>query len=289
MNNDIDRESRRLRGYDLSDTGQWRLIIYLSKTGMSAWLKSTEDPTIPVGLLFTSSWNPDSEGLLGRIQNAVYDHPRVLDDFSADIIVETQRALWVPKELAGEHPEEECEKWFAQVWPGMETEFMTDECGDKLCLHMLVKGLKDFLARTFPGTRIRSHQTLLVKHLSGRAADDIRFYIDIREREADMVLFSGKNLLHCSTHGWEEETDIIWHVFNTLEVYGIDPAKAQVCLSGLRRERESIGRRMREYLSYVMLTMVPKIDTTSPLPLAALFCAARNNFLDNHENENNQR
>ena len=38
MNMDIEQDNRRQRGFDLSDTGQWRLIIYLGKTGISAWL-----------------------------------------------------------------------------------------------------------------------------------------------------------------------------------------------------------------------------------------------------------
>lgn len=283
MNMDIEQDNRRQRGFDLSDTGQWRLIIYLGKTGISAWLKSTEDPTIPVGRLFASRWERQPEGLLSRIENAVYDHPRVLDDFSADIIVETEKCLWVPKALTEDNPEEKCEEWFGQVWPGMETEFITDDCDEKLCLYALVPGLHDFLGRTFPGTRISSHQSVLVRNLAGRAADDVRLYIDIREGEADLIAFSGKNLLHCSTHRWEAETDIIWHAFNLLEVYGVDPAKAQVCLSGDRTLRENIARDMREYLSFVMLTMVPRVESDTPLPLAATFCAARNNFIDHTE------
>lgn len=290
MNAFTDSESRFGALPTISDTGQWRLIIYIGKGGISAWIKSTEDPTTPVGQLFASVWQPSDDGLLTRIENAVYDHPRVLDDFSADIIIETEKCIWVPQALAEENPEINCERWFAQVWPGMEEEFFADECGDKLCLHMLTPGLRFFLGRTFPGTRISSHQTLLVRNLAGRAADDTRMYVDIRQREADILIFSGKNLLCCMTREWHSETDILWHVFNLLETYGIDPSKAQVCLSGMREIRERLAREARRYLGFVMLTMVPKVDCATPLPLAATFCCARNNFNARIEtNENNKR
>ncbi len=283
MNAITDSENRMNPLPDISDTGQWRLIIYISKAGISAWIKSTEDPTVPVGQLFASKWQISDDGLLQRIENAVYDHPRVLDDFSADIIIETEKCLWVPSVLAEDNPEEDCEQWFSQVWPGMEKEFLTDEAGDKLCLHMLTPGLRAFLARTFPGTRIMSHQTQLVRNLAGRAADETRMYVDIRQHEADLLIFSGKHLLCCVTREWHSESDIIWHLFNLLETYSIDPAKAQVCLSGLRGVRDTLAREARRYLSFVMLTMVPKVDCNTPLPLAATFCCARNNFIARKE------
>lgn len=280
MNSITDFDGRRTGIPDITDTGQWRLIIYLGKGGISVWIKSTEDPTARVGCLFTSVWQPGEDNLLRRIENSVYDHPRVLDDFSADIIVETEKCLWVPRALTGDNPESLCEEWFTQVWPGMESEFLTDECGDKLCLHLLTPGLKDFLARTFPGTRIASHQTILVRNLAGRAADDTRMYVDIRDHEADLLIFSGKNLLCCVTREWHAPADIVWHIFNLLDIHGINPRKAQVCLSGKRDIREFIAKETRKYLGFVMLTMVPRVESDTQLPLGAVFCAARNNFTE---------
>ncbi|MBD5203846.1 MAG: DUF3822 family protein [Bacteroidales bacterium] len=284
MNGITDSGPRHITGApDLSDTGQWRLIIYLAKRGMSAWIKSTEDPTARVGHLFTSAWEHSEETLLRNIENTVYDHPRILDDYSADIIIETEKCLWVPAALTGENPEAKCEEWFTQVWAGTENQFLTDECGDKLCLHLLADGLKDFLSRTFAGTRISSHQTQLVRNLAGRAADDTRTYVDIRDHEADFVIFSGKNLLVCVTKEWYSESDIVWHLFNLLEIHGIDPRKAQVCLSGKRTVREQIARETRPYLGFLMLTMVPRVECDTPLPLGVVFCAARNNNIKSKE------
>lgn len=270
-----------LRTINISDTGQWRLIAYIGGKGIGAWLKSTEDPTLPVAELFAAQWEADPDGLLANIENAVYDHPRILDDFSADIILETGKALWVPRPELIEpdcEPEEMCDRWFGALWPEHETDYITDEYDDMLCLHMLAPGLKSFIARTFPGARVQCHQTVLVRNLAGRAADDPRMYLDIRDGVVDILLFSGRNLLSSSTHSWESETDIMWHAFNLLEVYGVNPRKAQICLSGDRRVRESLARSMRQYLGFVMLTMVPRVESATPMPLAAIFCAARNNF-----------
>ncbi len=100
-----------------------------------------------------------------------------------------------------------------------------------------------------------------------RGADESRVFIDIREGEADFIAFYGRSLLAGVTHRWHDPADIQYHLFNIMQVYGLDPASVQVSLSGLRDIKTGLMRELRRDISYVMLTMVPSPGAKAELPL----------------------
>ena len=83
-------DSTTYQAVRVGDVADWRLICVISSRRMCAYLKHT-DPTRDLEVLFDESWRDDSSSLLSRIENLVYDHPQVLDDFSADIIIDSGR------------------------------------------------------------------------------------------------------------------------------------------------------------------------------------------------------
>ena len=91
-----------LTSADFADTGQWRLILKIFPSGMSAHLENTIHTDLEPQLLFSTQWEVDGANLLRNIENAVYDHPRVLDDFSARIIIYERKVLFMPTELIEE-------------------------------------------------------------------------------------------------------------------------------------------------------------------------------------------
>lgn len=174
----------------IGDISDWRLIVYIRKDGMSAYLKNVENPTDPVSPVFHAYWEPKEEGILGDIENAVYDNSQILDDFSTDIIIETPRLLWVPERVLEEEGMEE--KIFTSVYPVEAEDVHNDMLEGMRCLYTLTPGLISFLRRTFPGARIMSHLTPEVKKFRERISDSPRLYIDIRGDEADFICFDGK-------------------------------------------------------------------------------------------------
>ncbi|MDE6637022.1 MAG: hypothetical protein K2K32_02155, partial [Muribaculaceae bacterium] len=84
---------------DILDTGQWHLAVDISKEGFGAWLLPESSLGLNPRVIISQAWNPSEEGLLARIEDAVYDNPTVLDDYSADIIIESDRQLWLPANL----------------------------------------------------------------------------------------------------------------------------------------------------------------------------------------------
>lgn len=95
-----------------------------------------------------------------------------------------------------------------------------------------------------------------------------RVYIHIREQEADFLLFDGTRFLLGATHQWHAQDDIKYHLFNIMDVYGLDPRNVQVSLSGLRDLKSSLMKDLRKDVTYVMLTMLPSVARRD-IPLSA--------------------
>jgi len=250
----------------IDDTADWRLIVYISRTGMSAYLKNEEDPTEPVITLFSRSWDADDDALLQRIETAVYENPQLLDDFSTDIVIVTEKTLWAPRKLMDESEGEE--EIFNKVYKASYEDIFIDELDDKICMYTLVDGLQPFLRRTLPGARTRCQQTLEVSRYVDRFADMPRLYVDIRDGEADYIAFDGKRLLIAATHLWKDKMEIAYQVFNIMDIYGLDREECQVSLSGKREIKGEMMLFLREHIKYVMLTMMPGAVAKSDLPFA---------------------
>ena len=50
----------------------------------------------------------------------------------------------------------------------------------------------------------------------------------------DFVVLDDRRMLLASTQRWHDRMDIAYHVFNMMDVYGLNPANTQVSLSGER-------------------------------------------------------
>lgn len=240
----------------------------ISAGGMEAYLRNLEDPTAEVVTLVHEKWE-SSDNLLATIENAVYDNSRLLDDYSVDIAIVTERTLWVPASVIEEW-DDMGDGYFNSVYDTDAEDIMKDYAGDKVCLYTLARGLKSFLGRTFPGARIRNQQTILVERFGERSADLPRIYIDIRRDAADFVAFdSDSNLLMAVTHEWRTLEDIQYHLYNLMDVYGLDKRHVHISLSGPRDEKRDLTAQLRKEVAYVMMTMVPGIASRSEMSLPA--------------------
>ena len=263
-------ESNTYQAVRINDVAEWRLLCCISETGISAYLKNS-NPTEEIKVLFEEKWQADPDSLLEKIENAVYDHPQVLDDFTADIVIVAPKSIWVPTELV-EDDEENAAYLYNQVYDAEDYDVMTEAMGDATNLYSLVPGLNAFLQRTFPGARIHSHIAVMAARFRERNSDMPRIYAEIRSNKVDILAFDRRNLLMAATHTWHEVSDIQYHLFNIMNVYGLDPKEVQVSLSGLRDEKNTLMRELRKSVNYVMLTMLPSVGgkTGMPTPLALL-------------------
>lgn len=258
---------------DLADTGLWKLIVYISEHGIQAWLKSLADnKRVPVEI-FNKQWNVDADtNILRNIENAVYDNPRVLDDFSADIIIETSKVLWMPDTSAVRDNES---SYFAEVFPALSDDILIEELPGMLCVYALCQGLPSFLNRTFPGARIHCHQSLLFSKYTERPAERPQIFIDITDNCVTYIGISNKNLLFASTTDAASDNNIIYNLFNAIEAFDMQPRHTHVYISGNKERRIKIAPELRKIVEFVMPTMMPRIYNSVDMPTAALLCANR--------------
>ncbi len=268
---------------DIADTGKWHLLLYISPVSLQAWLRPKTDIHQPGVELFRCEWEENMEGILHEIENAVYDHQVVLDDFSTDIIIETAKCVWVPRDLG--EIDGGYEEAFAISYPDDSEEMEIDELQKETCLYFLTPGLKSFLRRTFPGTRIRCHQVLLAAHqLSGNKIDDAEIFCDIRNKEADIVLSRSGELISCLTRSWNEPTDIAWYLFNLMNLHSMNPATAKIRISGNESAQRDLEAFIKPYVESIVKYEKGEIPGIENIPLAARFC-----YLKQKKDENNQR
>lgn len=267
------KDATRYSAVRIDDTAEWRLTVSIRHDGMSAYLRNEGDPMQSVVTLFEERWAEDDEGLLKRIEAAVYDHPQLLDDFSTDIVITTGRALWAPDSAVDEQESEV--EIYNKVYAAEEEDIFVDEIDDMRCLYTLVPGLKAFIQRTLPGARTWCQQSVEIRRFRERGDEMPRVYIDIRDGEADFMAFSGRTLLLAATHPWRDPMDIVYHLFNILDVCGLDPQNCQVSLSGKREVKSPLLAKLREHVQFVMLTMMPSMVGKTEMPLAAALLVSR--------------
>lgn len=252
----------------IGDPSDWRLVMVISERGMEAYLRNVVDPMAEVAVMFRESWESKGQELLDRVESAVYDHPQLLDDFSADIAIVTPRVIWVPSQVA-DSADDPGASLYNVIYTAEDEDIMRDYQADKVCLYSLTRGLQAFLQRTLPGARVRCHQSVLVERFTERGGDVPQVYIDIRKGEADFVVVRDKSLLLSVTHEWGSHDDIRYHLFNILDVYGLDPKEVHVSLSGSRSDRDGLTASLRGEVAFVMRTMVPGIAAKADMSLPA--------------------
>lgn len=268
------RGANTYRAVRVGDVSDWRLTVYISAVGMSAYLRNMEDKTAPVETLFEETWRDDDTMLLQQIENAVYDHPQVLDDFTADIVICTPKLLWFPASVT-ETEDATPEELFAEVYPVEAEDVLIDQSEGILGAYTLCSGLPAFLYRTFPGARVSHVQSLIRQRFAGRNADAVRIYVDIREGEADFIIFNGTKFVQGCVHSYRQASDLVYHILNLSEVYGLNPETLQVHLSGKREVRDELIPLLRRHIEYVMHSMVPSFVNDAEMPLGAAIAASR--------------
>lgn len=233
---------------DFLDTGQWHLAVDISKHGFGAWLLPDESLGMPTRIIVHSVWAPSDEGLLTRIEDAVYDNPMVLDDYSADIIIECDRQLWLPSSLFPS--DEDCADAFVSVYGGDILDVMVNDLGEEKCAFMLTPGLKSFMQRSFPGARIWSQQALL-KETARQPHESFKCLLDVRQNSFDFILLCRSELLSASTHLWKTEADIGYIMLNILQTYDAPTPETEIVFSGIREVRQSLGKTLQPYFKSI--------------------------------------
>lgn len=250
----MNSEEATIRG--VRDVGEWRLVVWLARTGIRVWLAPVAREG-GVRRLLSIDWPRADEELLSRIESAVYDHPEVLDDFSADIIVEENHGLWLPVSDSDEFEDADA---FASVYGHDADETLRDEpAGENapVRVYYLANGLRGFLNRTFPGARILSQQTLFYRMLESRKSFGPRAVLVPRQGWCDILAFNGGEFLSGSSQQWSDPMDIVYHLANLCDAYGLDREETEVQVFPLPDD-SSIAELLRRFFGFVRIPALPR-------------------------------
>lgn len=215
---------------DFADTGQWRLIIDVSAEGMGAVLRHVSDLTRPAVRVFSERWEfSKGKELLKRIENAVYEHPGILDDYATEIVVDTDKITFVPSDIVGtdEFPEESI---YSTMFPGEEV--ITENLGEATVLCSLVNGFDGFMARTIPGARIRSHLGVMASFVKDTVSRDENFSVRVIFGDGKGYFFAfGEGRLICaSEHALQSAEECLGIIADMDKVWGSDSAKKDISI-----------------------------------------------------------
>ncbi len=249
-----------------SDIGTWHLMIYISETGMSAFLKNHEEQTQPPVNLFETSWKFSEESLKHNIETAVYDNPRLLDDYATEIIIQSRKTLQVPTSIIDEN-EGADETLFCNIFSVEPDDIFSDLNGEETTIYSLAPGLPAFLRRTLPGAKVKSHLSCLINYLRNRTSDKIRIYCDVRKDEVDLIAFNGTNLISAATQEWSTPDDISYRILLLIQAYDLTAENVEIYLSGQKDGKIESAGRLRDLSLSVSLTAMPSAHNVN-LPTA---------------------
>lgn len=200
---------------------------------MRALLRHVSDAERPLIQLFDEQWDPAGCGsLLAKIENAVYSHPSLLDDYATDVVIETSRVTWVPDSLLSSGRLNE-ETVYQAVYPGASSDVLTDRVGEATALYEFIPDFGSFMARTLPGARLRPHIAVLVEKFlaAPRDPDTLCIYADMRAGEIDLVAVKNESLVSASVQPWQSAEDAAYRIFHLINAYSSGGADCRVSVN----------------------------------------------------------
>ena len=208
-----------LTAADFADTGQWRLILKIRPDGLEACLENTLHKEIEPQPLCKVEWASDYGSVCKKIEETVYNNPRLLDDFATRVILYEARTLFIPKDIAEATAGSE-EELYKKIYDAEAPDIMSDTNEEITAVWSAPPGVKSFLLRTFPGARITCNLMDNLRELKKKINEDplerdkglgenrITLMEDIREKDVDLILMQGTQLLSAATHNYQTDEDI---------------------------------------------------------------------------------
>lgn len=222
------------------DAGQWKLTIEISAHGMTAVMSDSNPNSKESKLLFQKNWECEDSEILKNIETTVYDNPQILDDFSTEIIISTDKILWVPTEKL--ENEDDAVKFFNCVYESEEVDIMEDSGETETCLYTMVPGLVSFIRRTLPGSRINSHLTLLKNYVEEEISGSSVIFVNLQADTLDIIVFKEKKLCCASVHQWQEAADVEYIIFLAAEAFSLDKKVCNIRIAGKKEPIPEIIR-----------------------------------------------
>lgn len=277
-----DNQTPKYSAAELADTGRWHLVVRIGDKGAEAWLNYIADNSRP-NRLFAIDFD-DSETHIEQLERAVYDNPRVLDDFSTDVIIDTDRVLWVPKST--DDPER-VRLMADTLWPDLADDVLTDRTGTEVCHFVLTPGLATCMQRTFPGARVVCGLSVLRRFVATRQhKEGINLYVDFSDKTMIHILATQSDTLLFAATKVSEHYDVpalTQLIANTLKACGCERSDVRATINSDASDTtrhtiaSRLGAALEPYVAECSYTDTAARLGTDGIPLALALSATRRN------------
>lgn len=250
----------------------WRLALEIDSDGLHAQTWSTVDEG-SMSLL----WLPlnTSSGLKKALEEAVYAAPVLLSDFAGvDVVVRTTAYTLLPHPTDSTGTEADSALTSLLADPEAIAEVTaiavhddsvhTDTAGNTDVLWAMDRETDQFLARTFRNPRICCHITPLIRYFGTRTllGNSAKTHVNIHGRDAarqlDIVIYDHTGALAlATTKQAPTDNDVLYHIFASMKIAGLDPHADEIVISGDTAERLRLMPVLRKYAAYVMPAIFP--------------------------------
>ena len=191
-----------------------------------------------------------------ELENAVYDTPRLLEEYSrATIALHSQHFAVMPAQLM-----DSAKKVFQESFSSFDGELLVCQVknSDIAIACDVPQGVTAFLNRTFGNPVLLHHLAPLIAYCSEAYADENGcLHININDREAHLVATLGGKLQLANTYPYRSLDDVIYFALAAFKECRFDSRTDKILLTGDNDLRSQLAELLRQRIAYVMPEVFP--------------------------------
>ena len=268
---------------DFSDHKRWKLLLIVGERGLDAAFFDREGRQ---GVPYMSRrWNCDPTQVLGQVEDALYDDPRLLDDYDTSILISPRATLLVPPAMFDPKDTAANTEALSALDQSEHKDVWHEPLDEAIALYSTAEGLRDFLRRTFLTEDMHHLLRPMTDYFSRKAGAEggWKMWVDLGPGVMDIVAYGNGRLLYANrwhyTGGAEDAAYYLLFIFRTL---GLPEDSAELYLSGSQELRRAISPMLRRHISYVSQTLLPSAYASAVaegIPLTAVLKLMNNKEL----------
>lgn len=235
----------------------WRLCLRLDSRTLHVMLYNmVEDNSL---IYRKISLDEAADSPLKALEEAIYDNPALLSDFSrVDCVIDTAIRITVPNPLDT-----------AEIHTALMKEAHPDFAGeiiscplhglDTTILMGVEQNIIGFLRRTFNNPAIHHHLAPLCRYFRGksRLGNTGKMYANFHNSRLDLIAFGNDTITLANTFEYREPADAVYYILACRRMLGLNANDDELFLSGDNDAREAVTPILRKYLAYVMPVIFP--------------------------------
>ena len=192
------------------------------------------------------------------LENAIYDTPLLLEDFThTTIVMHSQHFVVMPAKLA---KPKTARQVFDTSFSQLEGELMVCQVRntDAAIACDVPQGVTAFLGRTFGSPELLHHLAPLCAYCSEAYADDNGcLHINMNKEEAHIVATRNGKLQLANTYPYRSLDDVIYFALAAFKECSFDSRTDKVLLTGENELRATLAEQLRQRIAHVMPEVFP--------------------------------